>query len=124
MQAKSKMAIDDIVVAVKSITRGETRINDVDTDDVVKETLLSTSLRAAFDPPEFPSTPDRRSSVCDVIFPDAPTHVTVSPAAARFSTPTSNGNICCTNATCSVCLSPILCRTTLVETRCKVQDYS
>jgi hypothetical protein len=40
--------------------------------------------------------------------------------AAAFSTPQSDLKECCKDATCSVCLSPLLCRTALVETRCKV----
>jgi hypothetical protein len=40
--------------------------------------------------------------------------------AAAFSTPQSDLKECCKDATCSVCLSPMLCRTALIETRCKV----
>jgi hypothetical protein len=42
--------------------------------------------------------------------------------AAAFSTPQSDLKECCKDATCSVCLSPMLCRTALIETRCKVLE--
>lgn len=44
--------------------------------------------------------------------------------AAAFSTPQSDLKECCKDATCSVCLSPLLCRTALVETRCKVRGIA
>ena len=40
--------------------------------------------------------------------------------AMTFSTPQADKNSCCRDATCSVCLSPLLSRSNLIETRCKV----
>ena len=44
--------------------------------------------------------------------------LTLSPMT--FSTPQADKNSCCRDATCSVCLSPLLSRSELIETRCKV----
>ena len=44
--------------------------------------------------------------------------LTLSPMT--FSTPQADKDSCCRDATCSVCLSPLLSRSDLIETRCKV----
>ena len=46
-----------------------------------------------------------------------------APTSAVFATPLLDRNICCPDATCSVCLSPLLHRSALVQTRCKVTSH-
>jgi hypothetical protein len=46
-----------------------------------------------------------------------------APTSVVFATPQLDRNICCPDATCSVCLSPLLHRSALVQTRCKVSSH-
>lgn len=69
-------------------------------------------------------TPSKPISNTSAGSTDISVHAKSSSDAVLFSTPQSDVKECCKDSTCSVCLSPLLCRTALVETRCKVPRIS
>ena len=70
--------------------------------------------------PAFLSTP---SKIIDEIGFSLLSLTSPAPISTVFATPQLDRNICCADATCSVCLSPLLHRSALVETRCKVSQH-
>ena len=117
------MATDSIAVKENAKAPGEMRISDVEIGPIaiVEDTMLSTYSGTVAVPSEFLITPSKLSLTCNSRLPETPT-LKVSSLDVPFSTPINDKHISCTDATCSVCLSPLLCRTALVETRCKVSD--
>ena len=65
-------------------------------------------------------TPAKASESTDDKYNSTPSQSALLSETAIYSTPINNQNLCCNDATCSVCLSPLLCRAALIETRCKV----
>ena len=117
------MATDSIAVEENAKAPGEMRISDVEIGPIaiVEDTMLSTYSGTVAVPSEFLITPSKLSLMCNNKPSDTPTSKESS-LVAHFSTPIYDKHHSCIDATCSVCLSPLLCRTALVETRCKVEN--
>ena len=116
------MEADGEIVSAVTQMMNDFNIRDVEAPDVIDETLHSTSPYSVADADVltvFQCTPAKASSSSHMSHIETPLQPAIS-NTAEFSTPISQQNICCTDATCSVCLSPLLCRAALVETRCKV----
>ena len=111
------MTPDQKAIVEISELLSEIKIQDNEAVDAVEES----SVLAVNGPTRtvFPYTPAKLPAGGDK-YASTPSQSTSSSEAINFSTPISNQNLCCNDATCSVCLSPLLCRASLVETRCKV----
>ena len=118
---KTSIAADSIGVEENVKGLGEMRISEVQTGRIMEDTILSTYSGTAAVPSEFLITPSKLSLMCNNKPSDTPTSKESS-LVAHFSTPIYDKHHSCIDATCSVCLSPLLCRTALVETRCKVEN--
>ena len=111
------MTPDQKAIVEISELLSEIKIRDNETVDAGEES----SVVAVNAPTRtvFPCTPAKGPGGGDK-YASTPSQSTSSSEAINFTTPISNQNLCCNDATCSVCLSPLLCRASLVETRCKV----